>query len=60
MNESTEKKKRSLKKRLKQQYMKYLDKVIRTNALQKLFRGILYLIGFIISVILGTLLYLNS
>ncbi|NBU86788.1 MAG: permease [Verrucomicrobia bacterium] len=50
----------SLKKRLKQHFVKYVDKVVRSNALQKFFRGIIYLVGFIVSAILAALLYLKS
>jgi len=58
--EKVEKKKRSLKKRLKQHFVKYVDKVVRSNALQKFFRGVIYLVGFIVSAILAALLYLKS
>jgi len=60
LSEVVEKKKRPLKKRLKQHYMKYVDKAVRSNALQKFFRGIIYLVGLLISAILATLLYLKS
>ena len=55
-----EKKKRSLKKRIKQHYLKQIDKKIRSSALQKFFKGMIYLVGFVVSVILAAMLYFQN
>jgi hypothetical protein len=50
----------TLKKRFKREYRKMIDKMVRSHAFHKMAIKLLYFICFVISVILGTLLYLDK
>ncbi|NDH00051.1 MAG: permease [Opitutae bacterium] len=50
----------TFKKRLKREYRKTVDRLVRSHAFHKLAVKLIYLIGFIISVILGALLYFDK
>jgi len=50
----------TFKKRLKREYRKTVDRLVRSHAFHKLAVKMVYLIGFIISVILGALLYFDK
>jgi len=47
------------KRRLKKEYRKTMDRLVRSHALHTFFIRSIYLIGFVISMILGALLYLD-
>jgi len=49
----------SFRKRLKREFRKTLDRLIRSNAFHKLAVKLLYLTGLIISFILAAMLYLD-
>ncbi len=51
--------KKPIKKRLKREYYKFVDGFVRSHGLHKLLLRVVYVTCFIISVILGTLLYLK-
>ncbi|HAF59220.1 MAG TPA: permease [Opitutae bacterium] len=50
----------SFKKRLKREYRRTLDRLIRSHAFHKLAVRLVYLIGIILSVILGAMLYFDN
>lgn len=50
----------SFKKRLKREYRRTLDRLIRSHAFHKLAIRLVYLIGIILSVILGAMLYFDN
>jgi hypothetical protein len=52
--------KNKFKSRLKREYRKTMDRLIRSHAFHKLAVRMIYLIGFIISVFLATLLYFDK
>ena len=45
------------RKRLKREYRKTLDRLVRSHAIHTIFMRTFYIIGFIVSLILGALLY---
>ena len=53
-------KKHSLTKRWKKEYYRMVDGIVRSHAMQKFLMKLVYLICFVATVILATLLYLNS
>ena len=52
--------KKPISRRLKREYYRFVDGMIRSHSLQKFFRRIFFLICFTISVIFATLLYLEK
>ena len=48
---------RNFRKRLKREYRKTLDRLVRSHAIHTIFMRTFYIIGFIVSLILGALLY---
>ena len=50
---------KSFKKRLKREYRKTMDHLIRSHAFHKFTIKLIYLVGFVISIILATLLYFD-
>ena len=54
------KRKKTLRKRLKREYYKFIDGFVRSHGLQKVLLKLVYFVCFIISVILATLLYLEN
>ena len=53
-------KKQNLSKRWKKEYYRMVDGIVRSHAIQKNLMRLVYLICFITTVILASLLYLNS
>ena len=52
--------KSTISKRWKKEYYKMVDGIVRSHAVQKFFIRTIYLFCFIATIILVTLLYLNS
>lgn len=48
------------KKRFKREYRKMIDRMVRSHALHTLAIRMIYFVGFVVSVILATLLYLQK
>jgi len=59
-NSQSKKRKKPLKKRLKREYYKYVDSFVRSHGLQKLMLRTVYFVCFIASIILATLLYIET
>ena len=55
-----QKRSQPLKKRLKKEYYRFIDGLVRSHSLQKIVSRTIYLVCFVISVILATLLYLEG
>lgn len=53
-------KRQTLAKKWKKEYYRAVDGIVRSHGMQKFLMRILYLICFVATVILSTLLYLNS
>ena len=53
-------KRQTLAKKWKKEYYRTVDGIVRSHGMQKFLMRILYLICFVATVILSTLLYLNS
>lgn len=60
LNSQVKKRKKPFKKRLKREYYKFVDSFVRSHALQKLILRTVYLVCFIASIILATLLYIET
>ena len=60
LNSQIKKRKKPLKKRLKREYYKFVDSFVRSHGLQKLILRTVYLVCLVASIILATLLYLET
>ena len=45
---------------MEKEYYRLIDGIVRSYAVQRFFKGLFYLLCFIVTVILATLLYLQS
>jgi len=52
--------KETISKKWKKEYYKMIDGIVRSHAMQKFLMRLLYLFCFITTIILATLLFLNS
>jgi len=53
-------KKKLITRKWKKEYYRMIDGIVRSYALQRFFKGFFYILCFVVTVILATLLYLQS